>query len=90
MKFIKKTWIFPVLFTVVILVVGGLYIGSLLTKENPLSDSEIRMQLENIYGGTVDNLSMEGEVYVAEMTRLGAVYSAEIVRLRGKFCHLFN
>ena len=49
-----------------------------------MSDSEIRMQLENRYGGTVDTLSLEGEVYVAEMTRLGAVYSAEISAVTGK------
>ena len=88
MKFMKKTWLFPVLFIVMILVAGGLYIGSLLTKEDLLSDSEIRMQLENRYGGTVDTLSMEGEVYVAEMTRLGAVYSAKISAVTGKVLSL--
>ena len=36
MKFMKKPWLFPALFTVVILVAGGLYIGSLLTKEESI------------------------------------------------------
>ena len=43
MKILKKPWLFPLIFTIVILVVGGLYIGSLLTKEEPLSREEIRI-----------------------------------------------
>ena len=88
MKIMKKPWFLSTLFTIVILVAGGLYIGSLLQKEDSLSDSEIRTQLENKYGGTVDALSMENDVYIAEMTRDKASYSVEVDAMTGKVLSL--
>ena len=38
----------------------------------------IRTQLESMYGGTVDQIAIEGDVYKVEMNRSGASYSAEI------------
>lgn len=88
MKVMKKPWAIPLIVTIVILVAGGLYIGSLLTKEKPLSNEEIRSQLENMYEGTVDSLSMKNGVYVAELTRAGALYSAEVDEVTGKVLSL--
>jgi len=87
---LKKTWLLPVLMAILILGAVGLYIGSLLTKEAPLSESEIRTQLENSYGGTIDTLSMEKDVYIAEMTRNGARYSAKIDVMTGKVLSLIQ
>lgn len=83
MKKIKKPWIIPLLFTIVIIVAGSLYIGSLLSKEEQLSDEAVRSQLESMYGGTVDSLTMRNGVYIAELTRSGALYSAEIDAING-------
>ena len=83
MNVVKKPWFIPLLFTSVIIVAGGLYIGSLLSKEEPMSEDAIRTQLENMYEGTVDSLTMKNDVYIAEMTRSGALYSAEIDAING-------
>lgn len=83
MKVLKKTWFIPLLFTSVIIVAGGLYIASLLSNEGPMSEDAIRIQLENMYEGTVDSLRVEDGVYVAEMTRSGALYSAEVDAVNG-------
>lgn len=88
MKIAKKPWVIPLIVTIVILVVVGLYIGSLLKTEKPLSDDEIRSQLEEMYGGTVDGLSLKNGIYVAELTRSGALYSAEIEAVTGKVLSL--
>ena len=37
MKLIKKPWFIPIVLTLVILTVGGFYIGSLINKKEPLS-----------------------------------------------------
>lgn len=88
MKAIKSSWLVPVLLTAILLLAVGVYIGSLLTKESPLSESEIRNQLEGNYNGTVDLMTREGDVYVTEMTRNGAIYSAEIDVFSGKVLSL--
>ena len=90
MKFMKRPWLISSLFTVVILVVCGFYIGSLLTKENPLSEIEIKEQLESKYGGTVEEIAQEGDIYKTEMLRNGAVYSAEINAETGQVLSLIQ
>lgn len=83
MNIVKKPWFIPLVFTSIILVVGILYIGNLLSKEEQMSSDEIQSQLETMYGGTVDHLAMENDIYIAEMTRAGAVYTAEIDAVSG-------
>ena len=39
MKVAKKPWVIPLIVTVVIVIVGGLYIGSLLKTEKLLSNA---------------------------------------------------
>ena len=90
MHFLKKPWFIPTLLTLVILTVGGLYIGSLINKKEPIAADDIRTQLENMYGGTVDQIAIEGGVYKAEMTRSGASYSAEIDAMTGSVISLFQ
>lgn len=83
MNIVKKTWFIPLLVTSVILVIGILYIGGLSSKEEQLSREEIQSQLEAMYEGTVDSLVMENGIYIAEMTRVGAVYTAEVDAVSG-------
>ena len=88
MKIAKKPWVIPLIVTIVILIVGGLYIGSLLKTEKPLSNEEIRSKLEDMYGGTVDSLSLENGIYVVELTRSGALYSVKVESITGKVLSL--
>ena len=79
----KKPWFIPTLLTIVLLTVGGLYIASLINKKEPIAADDIRTQLEDMYGGTVDRILKEGGIYKVEMTRSGANYSAEIDAVTG-------
>jgi len=88
MHFLKKPWFIPSLLTLVLLTVGGFYIGSLINKQEPLAAATIRTQLESMYGGTVDQISITNGVYLAEMTRGEAVYSAEVDATTGSVLSL--
>lgn len=90
MDFFKKPWFIPSLLTLVILTVGGFYIGSLINKQEPIATDDIRTQLENMYGGTVDRISIAGGVYKAEMTRGEAAYLAEVDATTGSVISLFQ
>lgn len=90
MQFLKRPWFIPSLLTLVILTVGGFYIGSLINKQEPIAADVIRTQLESMYGGTVDRISITKGVYQAEMTRGEAVYSAEIDATTGSVISLFQ
>lgn len=88
MKIVKKTWFIPLLLTSVILVVGLVYIGNLLSQEEQLSSDEIQFQLETMYEGSIDRIVMKDGVYLAEMTRAGAVYAAEVDAVSGNVLSL--
>ena len=88
MRFLKPPWILPSLFILVLLTVGGFYIESLINKQEPLATDAIQAQLESMYGGTVDRISMANGVYLAEMTRGEAIYSAEIDAVTGSVLSL--
>lgn len=88
MNYFKKPWLIPTLLTIVILTVGGLYITSLIKKEEPITAGEIQAQVESMYGGTVDQMSRKGDIYNVEMTRNGATYSAEINAVTGSVISL--
>ncbi len=79
----KKPWFIPTLLTIVILTVGGLYIASLINKKEPIAADEIRTQLEDMYGGTVDQISKKGNVYQVDITRSGASYLASVNAVTG-------
>ncbi|WP_225942062.1 PepSY domain-containing protein [Sporosarcina limicola] len=84
----KRPWFIPMLLTLIILAVGGLFIGSLLTKEKVLADVEIRSLLEGMYNGSVADLTMENGVYGAEIVRNDAVYVVEIDAVTGSVLSL--
>lgn len=88
MHFLKKSWFIPSLLTLVLLTVGGFYIGSLINKQEPMAADTIRTQLESMYGGTVDRISITNGVYQAELSRGEAVYSAEVDATTGSVLSL--
>ena len=88
MQFYKKSWFIPTLLTIIILTAGGLYIGSLMNKKAPIAAEDIRNQLESMYGGTVDEIAIEDDVYKVKMNRSGASYSAEIDAATGSVISL--
>lgn len=88
MHFLKKSWFIPSLLTLVLLTVGGFYIGSLINKQEPMAADTIRTQLESMYGGTVDRISITNGVYQAELSRGEAVYSAEVDAMTGSVLSL--
>ncbi|WP_342539253.1 PepSY domain-containing protein [Sporosarcina sp. FSL K6-1540] len=88
MHFLEKSWFIPSLLTLVLLTVGGFYIGSLINKQEPMAADTIRTQLESMYGGTVDRISITNGVYQAEMSRGEAVYSAEVDAMTGSVLSL--
>lgn len=88
MHFLKKSWFIPSLLTLVLLTVGGFYIGSLINKQEPMAADTIRTQLESMYGGTVDRFSITNGVYQAELSRGEAVYSAEVDATTGSVLSL--
>lgn len=83
MKLVKKPWFIPLLFSSVILIIGIIYIGSLLSKEEQMSSDEIQSQLEAMYEGSVDSLVMKNGIYTVKMTRADAVYTAEVDGVSG-------
>lgn len=88
MHFLKKSWFIPSLLTLVLLTVGGFYIGSLINKQEPMAADTIRTQLESMYGGTVDRISITNGVYQADLSRGEAVYSAEVDAMTGSVLSL--
>ncbi|WP_421101821.1 PepSY domain-containing protein [Sporosarcina psychrophila] len=88
MHFLKKSWFIPSLLTIVLLTVGGFYIGSLINKQEPMAADTIRTQLESMYGGTVDRISITNGVYQADLNRGEAVYSAEVDAMTGSVLSL--
>ncbi len=88
MKGMKKPWLVTILLLAVIIVAGSYYVGSSLIREDPLSEKDIRTQLEEKYGGTVDQISRDGRIYRTEMMRQGAVYAAEIDAFTGQVLSL--
>ena len=88
MHFLKKSWFIPSLLTLVLLTVGGFYIGSLINKQEPMAADTIRTQLESMYGGTVDRISITNGVYQADLNRGEAVYSAEVDAMTGSVLSL--
>lgn len=84
MKFIKKQWLLPLLLTIVVLVTGVLFIKSLFTKEEQMTQGEIQQQLESMYEGTVGELTFKDGVYTTEITRPGGVYATKVSAVNGQ------
>lgn len=83
MKMMKRRWFISLLLVIVIISVASVYINRLLSDEEYLSSDEITMRLEKMYEGTVDQIEAKKNLYLAEMTRAGAVYAIEVDAVDG-------
>lgn len=83
MKMMKRRWFISLLIVIVIISVASVYINRLLSDEEYLSSDEITMRLEQMYEGTVDQIETKKNLYLAEMTRAGAVYAIEVDAVDG-------
>ncbi len=78
MGVVRKQFFLPLLILIILLFVGFIYIGSFLSKEDWLSEAKVRSQLEEMYEGTVATIEVKNNVYVADMTRAGALYTVAV------------
>ncbi|MFC5589448.1 PepSY domain-containing protein [Sporosarcina soli] len=90
MKMIKKPWFIPIVLTILILIIGNYYTKQLVSKAETLPEDEIRNQLEDMYEGKVERLSLKGSMYEVELSRSNAVYLAEVDAETGKVLSLFQ
>lgn len=86
----KKPWFIPIVLTIFIVVAGQLYTSGKLTKAEALPEQEIRSQLAMIYDGEVKDLMLDGSVYKAKVSRLGAEYAVEVDAGSGKVLSLIQ
>ncbi|MCM3709496.1 PepSY domain-containing protein [Sporosarcina luteola] len=86
----KKPWFIPIVLTIIIVVAGQLYTSGKLTKAEALPEQEIRSQLAMIYDGEVKDLMLDGSVYKAKVSRLGAEYAVEVDAGSGKVLSLIQ
>lgn len=84
MTFIKKTWLLPLLLAIIVLVIGVIFIQGLFSKEEQMTKEEVEQQLVLMYGGTVEDLTFQDEIYSAEITRSGGIYSAKVNATNGQ------
>ncbi|MCG7334906.1 PepSY domain-containing protein [Sporosarcina sp. ACRSM] len=90
MKILKKPWFIPIVLTILILIIGNFYTKQLVSKAETLPEDEIRQQLEEMYEGEVERLSLKGSMYEVELSRSNAVYLAEVDAETGKVLSLFQ
>ncbi len=90
MKIIKKPWFIPIVLAILILIIGNYYTKQSVSKAETLPEDEIRKQLEEMYEGKVERLSLKGSMYEVELSRSNAVYLAEVDAGTGKVLSLFQ
>lgn len=83
MKFIKKPWFIPIILSIVIIFVGGLYITYMVSNKKVLSENVVQTQLEKMYGGTVVSLLNKNGLYEVEITKGESAYKVEVNNVTG-------
>lgn len=84
MTVFKKQWLLPLSLTIIILVIGVIFIQSLFSKEEQMTTEEVAQQLASMYGGTVGELTFQDGIYSTEITRPGGVYSTQVNAMNGQ------
>ena len=84
MTFIKKQWLLPLLLAIIVLIIGVIFIQGLFSKDEQMTKEEVEQQLVLMYGGTVEDLTFQDEIYSAEITRSGGIYSAKVNATNGQ------
>ncbi|MFD1206300.1 PepSY domain-containing protein [Sporosarcina contaminans] len=90
MNLIKKPWFLPIVLTILIVFIGNYYTKQFITQAETLPEDKVRTQLEGMYDGKVDRLSLKGSMYEAELVRNNGAYLAEVDAETGKVLSLIQ
>lgn len=74
MTFFRKSWFFPLLLTVIICVVGSIFVMKLTSGEETISKEDIQSRIVQMYGGSVSNLIQTNSQYIAQLERPNGLY----------------
>lgn len=74
MPFGDKKWFIPLLITGVILGAGAIFILTLTSGKETISNNEITSRIEQMYGGTVSDLILKNDTYIAQIERQDGLY----------------
>ncbi|AXI00988.1 hypothetical protein DV702_15470 [Sporosarcina sp. PTS2304] len=83
MGWLKKPLVLTVIIAIVVVAGGNWYIKQM-TQEETVPIEEVKMRLESMYQGSVEQLTDADVEYQAEILRNGALYSATVDRKTGK------
>ena len=74
MPFGDKKWFIPLLITGVILGAGAIFILTLTSGKETISNNEITSRIEQMYSGTVSDLILKNDTYIAQIERQDGLY----------------
>lgn len=83
MKLFTKSWFLPLVITLIILVVGSLFVMKFTSRVETVSTDEIRDRIEQMYGGTVSNLILKNDQYIAKLERQNGLYEVTAEASKG-------
>ena len=83
MKLFTKSWFLPLVITLIILVVGSIFVMKFTSRVETVSTDEIRNRIEQMYGGTVSNLILKNDQYIAKLERQNGLYEVTAEASKG-------
>jgi uncharacterized membrane protein YkoI len=83
MKLFTKSWFLPLVITLIILVIGSIFVMKFTSSEETVSTDEIRDRIEQMYGGTVSNLILKNDQYIAKLERQNGLYEVTAEASKG-------
>lgn len=83
MKLFTKSWFLPLVITLIILVVGSIFVMKFTSRVETVSTDEIRDRIEQMYGGTVSNLILKNDQYKAKLERQNGLYEVTAEASKG-------
>ena len=83
MKLFRKSWFLPLVITLIILVVGSIFVIQFTSRVETVSTDEIRDRIEQMYGGTVSNLILKNDQYIAKLERQNGLYEVTAEASKG-------
>ncbi|TQR21320.1 PepSY domain-containing protein [Psychrobacillus vulpis] len=83
MKFLNIKGFLPSIITITVLIGIGILINISQKNQPPITEHEVRSQLEQMYDAEVAGVTMKKDVYNAVITKSGAVYLVEMNAVTG-------
>ena len=74
MTFFGKAWFFPLVITLIIFVVGSIFVMKMTSGEEAVTKEDIKSRIVQMYGGSVSNLIQKNSQYIAQLERPGGLY----------------